>query len=71
MYNPNEEIQIIGIDYGENVTWQEKLIIEERITKLNEKLELKNRYIEMSKENIKLKQELLDYQYMRLDKVKE
>ena len=71
MYNPNEEIQIIGIDYGENVSWQEKLIIDERITKLNEKLELKNRYIEMSKENIKLKQELLDYQYMRLDKVKE
>ena len=47
MFNPDEEIQILGIDLGVNSTdWQTNYILETEITKLNKKLELKNRYKE-------------------------
>ena len=50
MFNPNEEIQILGIDLGVNSTdWQTDYILETEITKLNRKLELKNRYEELLK----------------------
>lgn len=67
MFNPNEEIQIIGVDLGDNPDWQSQIIVNEEITKLNKKLELKNRYKEQVKENIKLKKQILDYQLNNLE----
>lgn len=70
MFNPNEEIQVIGVDLGEDATWQDKYKVYTMFTELNKKLTLKNRYNEKCKENIKLKQELLDYEYKKLEEVK-
>lgn len=62
MFNPNEEIQIIGVDLGDNPDFQSQYIAYKGFTELNKKLELKNRYKEQVKENIKLKKQRLDYQ---------
>ena len=62
MFNPNEEIQIIGVDLGDNPDWQSQYIVYKEFTELNKKLELKNRYKEQVKENIELKKQILDYQ---------
>lgn len=67
MFNPNEEIQIIGVDLGDNPDLQSQYIVNEEITKLNEKLKLKNRYKESLKERIKLQQELLKYKLKDLE----
>lgn len=67
MFNPNEEIQIIGVDLGDNPDWQSQYIANKVFTELNKKLELKNRYKEKCKENIKLQQELLEYKYKDLE----
>ena len=67
MFNPNEEIQIIGVDLGDNPDWQSQYIVHKKITELNKKLELKSRYKEQIKENIKLKKERLDYQLKILE----
>lgn len=62
MFNPNEEIQIIGVDLGDNPDWQSRYKAYKEFTELNKKLELKNRYKEQVKENIELKKQILDYQ---------
>ena len=49
MFNPNEEIQIIGVDLGDNPDLQTQYIVHKNITELNKKLELKNRYEELLK----------------------
>ena len=67
MFNPNEEIQIIGVDLGDKPDMQSQYIANEEITKLNKKLELKNRYKESLKERIKLEQELLKYKLEKLE----
>ena len=67
MFNPNEEIQIIGVDLGDNPDWQSQYIAYKRFTELNKKLELKNRYKEQVKENIVLKKQILDYQLKVLE----
>lgn len=72
MFDPREEIQVIGVDLGEDVSWQEKVLVNDILTRLNKQLTLKNRYKETLKENIKLQKELLDYKYKDLvEKVKE
>ena len=43
MYNPNEEIQIIGYT-AENLDFYSQMEIEQKLTELNEELTLKNRY---------------------------
>lgn len=67
MFNPNEEIQIIGVDLGNNPDWQSQYIAYKGFTELNKKLELKNRYKESLKERIKLQQELLKYKLKELE----
>ena len=67
MFNPNEEIQIIGVDLGDNPDMQSQYIAYKELTELNKKLELKNRYKEQAKENIKLKKQILDYQLKLLE----
>ena len=67
MFNPNEEIQVIGFTLDDNATWEDKFKVNEILTKLNKKLELKNRYKEQIKENIKLKKQILDYQLRYLE----
>lgn len=72
MFDPREEMQVIGVDLGENASWQEKVLVDDILTKLNKQLTLKNRYKETLKENIKLQKELLDYKYKDLvEKAKE
>lgn len=44
MFNPNEEIQIIGYDVGGEISPYERYEIEKNLTELNEELTLKNRY---------------------------
>lgn len=48
MYYLNEQIQIIGYTF-ENDNWYDEVLLKEEITKLNEKLRLKNRYKELTK----------------------
>ncbi len=67
MFNPNEEIQIIGVDLGDNPDWQSQYIVYKEFTELNKRLELKNRYKESLKERIKLQQELLKYKLKDLE----
>lgn len=67
MFNSNEEIQIIGVDLGDNLDWQSRYIAYKEFTELNKKLELKNRYKESLKERIKLQQELLKYKLKDLE----
>lgn len=67
MFNPNEKIQIIGVDLGDNPDWQSQYIVNKEFTELNKKLELKNRYKESLKERIKLQQELLRYKLKDLE----
>ena len=67
MFNPNEEIQIIGIDLGDNHDFQSQYIAYKGFTELNKKLELKNRYKEQVKENIELKKKISDYQLRNLE----
>ena len=67
MFNPNEEIQIIGVDLGDNPDFQSQYIAYKTITELNKKLEIKNRYKEQVKKNIKLKKQILDYQLKDLE----
>lgn len=43
MFNPEEEIQIIGYT-AENLNLCSQIIIEQKLTELNEELTLKNRY---------------------------
>ena len=67
MFNPNEEIQIIGVDLGNNPDMQSQYMAYKGFTELNKKLELKNRYKEQVKENIELKKQILDYQLRDLE----
>ena len=67
MFNPNEEIQVIGFTLDDNATWEDNYKVNEILTKLNKKLELKNRYKEQVKENIELKKQILDYQLKLLE----
>lgn len=67
MFNPNEKIQIIGVDLGDKPDMQSQYIAYKEFTELNKKLELKNRYKESLKERIKLQQELLKYKLKDLE----
>ena len=66
MFDPREEIQVIGVDLGEDASWQEKVLVDDILTRLNKQLTLKNRYKEALKENIILQKEILDYKYKDL-----
>lgn len=67
MFNPNEEIQIIGIDLGDNHDMQSQYIAYKGFTELNKKLELKNRYKKQVKENKKLKDKLSKIEPIEID----
>ena len=66
MFNPNEEIQIIGIDLGDNPDWQSQYIANEVFIKSKGDAH----YKEKCKENIKLQQELLKYKLKELEEIK-